>query len=394
MGDIVRLTLMNQDTPVMEFSYHTGAHVCTDIRKIMNPEYASPALLRTDGSITEDTFNAWWQRRAIPITRSGLDFVLDTLNITDPRTLLDMNHGLSLSDRYWVNSGSLKWTDINYFDNDFSDDLGMVTLHSQVPERVKGGSLALLNPSSSLNGNMKKKWSIDPDGSRVLYKKSANPMALDVYGEAVATALHKYIFDPDEYISYEIRCDKDGIYAVCPNMLHDNEEFIPAFDILINDFSYSRNTYQGLLKRIHGLGLGRAGDFLNRMFVCDFIIGNDDRHYNNFGFIRDVETLEYLSMAPVFDSGNSLWNREPIVKAEKSSDYYTKPFGSGIGEKALEQMANIQNLSCIDYSTLSSFFGDAAEILFASELIPEKRCEDTLEAMKHQVNILQHLAME
>ncbi|MCD8217260.1 MAG: hypothetical protein LUD01_04315 [Clostridiales bacterium] len=39
-------------------------------------------------------------------------------------------------------------------------------------------------------------------------------------------------------------------------------------------------------------------------------------------------------------------------------------------------------------------FGDAAEILFASELIPEKRCEDTLGAMKHQADILQHLAME
>jgi len=53
---------------------------------------------------------------------------------------------------------------------------------------------------------------------------------------------------------------------------------------------------------------------------------------------------------PVFDSGNSLWNREPVIKADSSADYYAKPFGSAIGEKAVEQMANIPELSCINYS--------------------------------------------
>ena len=33
---------------------------------------------------------------------------------------------------------------------------------------------------------------------------------------------------------------------------------------------------------------------------------NEDRHLNNFGIIRDVNTLEWLDVAPIFDNGESL----------------------------------------------------------------------------------------
>ena len=33
---------------------------------------------------------------------------------------------------------------------------------------------------------------------------------------------------------------------------------------------------------------------------------NEDRHLNNFGIIRDVNTLKWLDVAPIFDNGQSL----------------------------------------------------------------------------------------
>lgn len=36
--------------------------------------------------------------------------------------------------------------------------------------------------------------------------------------------------------------------------------------------------------------------------------GSDDRHYGNFGFIRNINTLKFISPAPIFDNGTSLWN--------------------------------------------------------------------------------------
>lgn len=33
---------------------------------------------------------------------------------------------------------------------------------------------------------------------------------------------------------------------------------------------------------------------------------NEDRHLNNFGIIRDVNSLEWISVAPIYDNGESL----------------------------------------------------------------------------------------
>ena len=37
-----------------------------------------------------------------------------------------------------------------------------------------------------------------------------------------------------------------------------------------------------------------------------FLIMNEDRHLNNFGVIRDVNTLKWIDVAPIFDNGQSL----------------------------------------------------------------------------------------
>ena len=47
------------------------------------------------------------------------------------------------------------------------------------------------------------------------------------------------------------------------------------------------------------------------MIVLDYLIVNEDRHQNNFGVVRNAETLEYLGAAPIYDSGTSLWFDKP-----------------------------------------------------------------------------------
>ena len=42
------------------------------------------------------------------------------------------------------------------------------------------------------------------------------------------------------------------------------------------------------------------------MLVFDYIIGNTDRHLNNFGIIRDASTLEWKRFAPLYDNGTSM----------------------------------------------------------------------------------------
>lgn len=46
---------------------------------------------------------------------------------------------------------------------------------------------------------------------------------------------------------------------------------------------------------------------LASMLVFDALIYNEDRHYGNFGVLRDSHTGEIIGCAPVFDNGYSLF---------------------------------------------------------------------------------------
>lgn len=44
------------------------------------------------------------------------------------------------------------------------------------------------------------------------------------------------------------------------------------------------------------------------MLVFDALIYNEDRHFGNFGLLRDNHTGEIIAPAPIFDNGISLFN--------------------------------------------------------------------------------------
>lgn len=54
------------------------------------------------------------------------------------------------------------------------------------------------------------------------------------------------------------------------------------------------------------------------MIVLDYIIANEDRHYNNFGIIRDANTLKWISVAPIYDSGTSMFAKSKTISPKTS----------------------------------------------------------------------------
>ena len=66
--------------------------------------------------------------------------------------------------------------------------------------------------------------------------------------------------------------------------------------------------------------------------MTDFILSNVDRHFNNVGVLRDAESLQFLRMAPIFDSGKSLFVSEPIPAQEELRKIKTASFaGTELG---------------------------------------------------------------
>lgn len=90
-------------------------------------------------------------------------------------------------------------------------------------------------------------------------------------------------------------------------------------------------------------------EFLEYQILSDFIITNTDRHFNNFGVLRDSATLKFSGMAPIFDSGNSLfWNcpRPPL-----KGDLLDIPVRS-FCKKETGLLRYVSNAACLDIQKL------------------------------------------
>lgn len=376
--------LMNKNKPVAAFMYDTDTHKATKITEIYDVRYAPPGALDYKKTITKKSFNDWWHGRAIPASRNQIRRLLDTLALDSTLILAEENFGLSLSDRYWINNPlePQEWSKINFFDNNFSDDLGLITLG----QSSSSNRPDLMSPNSTLGGNLRKKWAII-DGERILLKTGSELFRQEVQNEVVATHLYERLLNENDYVSYYFVKQGNRTYSACPNMLKDDEELVTAYDIIQSRKKpNSQNDYQFLVSCYKELGLKNVEETLCKMFTCDYILANQDRHWRNFGVIRNVETLEYTRIAPIFDSGSCLWFDAETLAAPIDFEYTAKPFGIS-GMKPLAQLKLFNEYDWFDPKKLDGFTDEAMSILSKNENIPVKRldtvCAHIKENIKH-----------
>ena len=62
----------------------------------------------------------------------------------------------------------------------------------------------------------------------------------------------------------------------------------------------------------HGLSFELLQNDLDYIIMTDYILSNRDRHLNNIAVLRDAETLKFLRLSPIFDSGKSMFVHMPL----------------------------------------------------------------------------------
>ena len=101
------------------------------------------------------------------------------------------------------------------------------------------------------------------------------------------------------------------------------------------------------------------------MIVCDDLLANSDRHFRNFGIVRNVEMLE-CRLAPIFDSGTSLWcdvGFDALAHGERS-------FRSGqFYENPGRQLLLVEDFDWFDASRLDGFVDEVMGILEGNEAL-------------------------
>ena len=129
------------------------------------------------------------------------------------------------------------------------------------------------------------------------------------------------------HVPYTLVWNKEAPYSVCEDFVDENTELIPAWRVMMaQNKSNSTSVYQHFVNCCEALGVKDVVPFLDRMITLDYIIANEDRHFNNFGLIRNAETLEWIGMAPIYDSGSSLGYDKLPGQMKSEKDVGCKPF--------------------------------------------------------------------
>ena len=332
----MRKILMNGVKEVLLAEYDTATSVFSKIYEVYDINYA-PYILKSfykEDEINDTPFRTnlseWFRGRGIPAWRDRLDLLLHRLNINAPSELLDKAFGLSLSDQYWLKPYNTKinYDDINFFDNDFDYSEFLEASLSKNSKTIMSEN-SLKTPNNTTDGMLKKAWIIE-NGTRYLLKGGYKNELLQPFNEVLASEICKRL--GFNHVTYTLDTYKDTVVSICPCFITKDTELITCYQIR-NDMKRNDNIkdYEEYIKVLEEHGISDARIKMENMYIIDYLIMNEDRHLNNFGIIRDVNTLKWLDVAPIFDNGESLNityydNEELHISGEGRLFYEVKPF--------------------------------------------------------------------
>ncbi len=391
----MKCILMNKNTKVLVADYDQATGVFSRIYDVYNIDYA-PYILKSfynEGNVN-DTFrtnlNKWFQGRGIPSRRDKLDLLLHRLNIIAPSELLDKAFGLSLSDQYWLRpiDADIKYDDINFFGNDFDYTEFMEASLSKNSQNITSEN-SLKTPNNTTDGMLKKAWIIE-DNTRYLLKGGYKNEILQPFNEVLASMICERL--GFNHVAYTIDTYKDMVVSKCPCFITKDTELITSYQIQNDIKSHdSLEAYEDYVKLLDNHGIKDARIKMENMYILDFLIMNEDRHLNNFGIIRDVNTLKWLDVAPIFDNGQSLniqdYNDEEVIISGHGRLFYeVKPFD--------EIIKVVKDIKRIDVSKLDGVVDDFDNLLHKYQNITnmsDRRINRLCVLLNRQINKLKEL---
>ncbi|MCD8097091.1 MAG: HipA domain-containing protein [Lachnospiraceae bacterium] len=361
----MKCILMHKHIPVAGLELDDASGFIQKIDTVYAPEHLPIGVAYKNDIVDRRALNDWWTERSIPASRSEVREALEKLELANTRILLVRCYGLSLSDQYWIRpvGTELQWEDINFFQNDFSDDIGDVLFGAD----RDANHLDFSSPDNTSDGNLKKRWKII-DGKCCLVKGGSNPFRQQPFNEVIATGIMERL--GIAHVPYRLIWNDRAPYSVCEDFVDENTELIPAWRILgVRKKNNSKSLYQHFVDCCNALGIHGAVPFLDRMITLDYILANEDRHFNNFGALRNVETLEWIGMAPVYDSGSSLGYDKLPAQLRSEKDVVCKPFKN----HHAGQLKLVTSFDWLDLSRLS----DVGELI--TEVLSDENAADYID---------------
>lgn len=324
-----RYMLMHADIDVMEIEFRDNSIVFVD--HVYNTRHIPPNVTSVTGHVLPHLLNDWLIRRSMPNDRTLLP---RQQKPPSPETTLS----LSLHDAYWLRpiGAHLGWAETNRFENNFT--------------RKR-------HPDYATNGQLPKTWLMEKD-ARYLLKDGNAKWTHQQQNEVIGSELCRKL--GIRHVVYDIFKRDGHTYSSCPCAIGPNEDYITAFDIVGETRAKHQcsdiGTYIKELEK-HGLN---ARKILSQMCLVDVLMRNEDRHWNNFGIIRDAYTLRWKCAFPLFDFGNSLWFKSEATLMEPTSKFTQL--------RLLDDLAYVFDVTPQQLSVICEFPRLVSKMLETSEL--------------------------
>lgn len=378
-------TLMHKLIPVLDFDLDEATSSVQKICAVYHLEHLPLGTASKHGDVDRSALNAWWIDRSIPASRSGVRKALEALELPNTRMLLTRCFGFSLSDQYWIKpqGSDLEWEHINFFTNPFSEDIGNVLLG----KATDGAAFNFHSPDNTSDGFLKKRWKI-MDGKRCLLKGGSNPFLQQPFNEVIASMIAQRLGIP--HAAYSLLWDDGVPFSVCEDFITPDTELVSAWRVMqIAKKDNNTSVYRHYLNCCETLGIPNMEHAIDQMIVLDYLIANEDRHQNNFGLIRDANSLKWIGAAPIFDSGSSLGYDKLPAQILSHNGIECKPFK----KTHEEQVKLVTSFDWIDFDQLKGMEEEIRQIFEqAGSYMDEARKDAILSAFSARCKHLRSLS--
>ncbi len=368
-------TLMHKDKEVGVLSINNS-----DSRllacKIIEP-FLAPFL----GNTTTGNMQTWWSNRAVPGSRKLMEDIIRKSGCRDSLEYLAKNLALSITDTYWIRplDYDLHWED--------------VSLHCQnknVVSLLPYHNANSYDPNASLGGQMEKYWDLSGNNP-ILIKTASAHFGQQSMNELFASKVHELQNNEIEFANYELRTLPDhSIQSCCEAFTSENVEFVSAYEVIGSEKSTNDiSMYDAFIKICskHGLDEDQVQKFMDYQTLTDFIINNTDEHLNNFGILRDSNTGDFLSPAPIFDSGNSMFYLDDTRSKGYSRIEILEQEITGIHKNWDKMLGHVKNKDVVDIEKLPK--ADEVMDFYVENGLPESKAVMISESYKTKIQMVQ-----
>ena len=289
------------DSPLIAFTLE-GRGIEGLVAEIISVNEDKQKLFPLELTLSSEGVVKWLENRVIPKNRAFADEILKSLNLSlgNTKGIIDVCKGLSLNDSYWIVPQGFDGTfaQYNLYDNRFSETLSLVAYTGIWQSHGAFTTSTELTTSGMLPKALR---FIDDDGI-YLYKGGTSGAAnagqepySEYYACQVAQAMGL------NAVTYDLENWKGMLASKCKLFTDIDTSYVPI----------GRIVQTGGLKACLSYYTELGGDFaedMRSMLVFDAVVYNSDRHFGNFGILRDNRSGAIISPAPLYDHGMSLFN--------------------------------------------------------------------------------------